>query len=78
MGEGSEEEVLSCWSLELVEPIPKIFEEITESYDTDRDTHQILQEVQNNPTTLPDYSINSGVLLFKGRLVIPNNLGIKQ
>lgn len=34
---------------------------------------KLISDLQNNPTAHPGYSLHTGVLLYKGRLVIPSN-----
>lgn len=73
MGEDQPGNTLSWWSLELVEPLPNIFQEIKVAYQEDRVTKALLQEVLNKPTSLPEYCVYDGLLLCKERIVIPNN-----
>ncbi|KAD5508860.1 hypothetical protein E3N88_16563 [Mikania micrantha] len=41
-------------------------------------TNNIMQELANDPTSFPDFSMVGHVLLYKGRMVIPDNTNLKN
>lgn len=44
---------------------------------TDKIVSNIIGELQKDGASLLDYTLNEGVLLYKGRLVVPNNEELK-
>ena len=51
--------------------------EITNSYERDQQTQQIIAEVLIQPESQPNYSYNQGVLKFNGRIYVGSVGGLR-
>ena len=51
--------------------------EITNSYEEDQQTQQIIAEVLIQPESQPNYSYNQGVLKFNGRIYVGSVGGLR-
>jgi hypothetical protein len=65
---------LECTAITMA--IPKWMEEVISSYETDEDCKKKLQELAIDPSCHTNYTLTSGVLRYKNRVVIGQNLDL--
>ena len=58
-------------------PHPTWLEELKSSYTIDVEVQEILQTLHSNPATVGKFSLQNGLLLYKGRLYLGSNCGLK-
>jgi hypothetical protein len=67
---------LNCKAITLA--TPNWATDITTSYEGDSDCSKLLQEVAINPTSHAHYSVQHGILRYKGRIVIGSSTDLRK
>ncbi|KAM0065899.1 putative nucleotidyltransferase, Ribonuclease H [Helianthus debilis subsp. tardiflorus] len=58
--------------LAISAPVPTLLQELHSACHADPDFKSLLLKYSADPTLFPDYTLQDGLLLFKGRLLVPN------
>jgi len=58
-------------------PHPTWLEELKSSYATDVEVQGIVQTLHTNPVVAGKFSLQNGLLLYKGRIYLGSNCGLK-
>ncbi|KAL4297251.1 hypothetical protein GQ457_12G025690 [Hibiscus cannabinus] len=64
--------------LAITRPVFGIFEDIRTATRNDEALSALLAEIQEATLTVPGYTENQGLLLFKGRVVVPNESALRS
>ncbi|KAI3742689.1 hypothetical protein L1987_60382 [Smallanthus sonchifolius] len=62
----------------LSAPVPSILQELALASQADPEFTTLLHRYTADPAAFPDYTVKDGFLLFKGRLLVPHNLPLRQ
>jgi len=52
--------------------------QIKEAYASDEDAQEIIEALNNDPTSHPDYNLDDGLLFFEGKIVVPDHEDIHR
>ena len=66
----------SCQAVSIAVPI--WLQEVTTSYHSDKNCSKLLQELALDPQSNPGFSLQSGILRYKGRIYIGENTDLRS
>ncbi|KAJ0940339.1 putative nucleotidyltransferase, Ribonuclease H [Helianthus annuus] len=64
--------------LAISAPVPSLLQDLATATKTDPDLTNLLRRLTEDPTALPDHAIKNGLLLFQGRLMVPNHQRLRD
>ncbi|KAM0014322.1 putative nucleotidyltransferase, Ribonuclease H [Helianthus debilis subsp. tardiflorus] len=64
--------------LAISAPVPSLLHDLSNAAKSDPEFTDLMHRCTADPLNFPEYTLKDGLLLFKGRLIVPHNMDLRQ